>query len=121
MSADVISLRGLQAHGHHGVYEHERRDGQLFSVDLDLAVDLRAAAETDDLSRTVDYGRLATDVHDVVAGEPVDLLETLAERLARLVLTNPMVSWVRVTVHKPQAPLSVPVHDVAVTIERSRP
>lgn len=60
-------------------------------------------------------------MHDAVATEPVDLLETLAERLAGLALTEPLVSWVRVTVHKPQAPLSVSVHDVAVTIERSRP
>ena len=121
MSADRISLRGVQAFGHHGVLDAERRDGQTFSVDLDLAVDLRAAAATDDLCRTVDYGELAAAVHDAVATEPVDLLETLAERLAGLALTDPLVSWVRVTVHKPQAPLSVPVHDVAVTIERSRP
>jgi dihydroneopterin aldolase len=121
MSTDLISLRGLQAYGHHGVLAEERRAGQTFVVDLDLAVDLRPAAETDDLSRTVDYGRFATAVHDAVATEPVDLLETLAERLAGLALTEPLVSWVRVSVHKPQAPLSVPVHDVAVTIERSRP
>ncbi|CAA9384579.1 MAG: Dihydroneopterin aldolase [uncultured Nocardioidaceae bacterium] len=121
MSTDLISLRGVQAFGHHGVLDAERRDGQTFSVDLDLAVDLRDAAATDDLSHTVDYGRLAAAVHDAVATEPVDLLETLADRLAGLVLTDPLVSWVRVTVHKPQAPLSVPVHDVAVTIERSRP
>ena len=121
MSADLISLRGLQAFGYHGVLAAERRDGQTFVVDLDLALDLRPAAAADDLSRTVDYGRLAAAVHDAVATEPVDLLETLAERLAGLALSEPLVSWVRVTVHKPQAPLSVPLHDVAVTIERSRP
>ena len=121
MSTDLISLRGLQAFGYHGVLAAERRDGQTFVVDLDLALDLRSAAAADDLSRTVDYGRLAAAVHDAVATEPVDLLETLAERLAGLALSEPLVSWVRVTVHKPQAPLSVPLHDVAVTIERSRP
>lgn len=121
MNPDLISLRGLQVYGHHGVLAHERRDGQLFCVDLDLAVDLRAAAEGDDLSRTVDYGALATRVRDAVARDPVGLIETLADRLARLVLADPSVSWVRVTVHKPHAPVPVPVHDVAVTIERSRP
>lgn len=118
---DLISLRGVQAYGHHGVLAHERSDGQLFLVDLDLAVDLSAAAAGDDISRTVDYGALATAVRDAVATDPVDLIETVADRLARLVLAEPVVSWVRVTVHKPNAPVPVPVHDVAVTIERSRP
>ena len=121
MNPDLISLRGLQAYGHHGVHEHERRNGQLFLVDLDLAVDLRAAAADDDLSCTVDYGTLAVAVRDAVAADPVDLIETVADRLARLVLADQAVSWVRVTVHKPHAPVPVPVHDVAVTIERSRP
>ncbi len=121
MSPDLICVRGLQAYGHHGVLASERRDGQLFLVDLDLGVDMAAAAAGDDLSRTVDYGALAARVRDAVAADPVDLIETLADRLARLVLTDQKVSWVRVTVHKPHAPVPVPVHDVAVTIERSRP
>lgn len=121
MNPDLICLRGVQAYGHHGVLATERRDGQLFVVDLDLAVDLRAAASSDDLSRTLDYGALAVRVRDAVAADPVDLIETLADRLARLALADPSVSWVRVTVHKPHAPVPVPVHDVAVTIERSRP
>ncbi len=112
MNPDLISLRGLQAYGYHGVLAHERRDGQVFVVDLDLAVDIGAAAAADDLSRTVDYAALAVRVRDAVAADPVDLIETVAD---------PSVSWVRVSVHKPEAPVLVPVHDVAVTIERSRP
>ncbi len=121
MNADLISLRGLQAYGYHGVLAHERRDGQVFVVDLDLAVDIGAAAAADDLSRTVDYAALAVRVRDAVAADPVDLIETVADRLARLVLADPSVRWVRVSVHKPDAPVLVPIHDVAVTIERSRP
>ncbi len=121
MTGDRITLRGLRAHGYHGVLDHERRDGQTFVIDLDLALDLRPAAEGDQLSRTVDYGALAVRIRDAVESDPVDLIETLADRLASLALCEPAVTWTRVTVHKPHAPVPVPLDDVAVTIERSRP
>lgn len=117
---DRITITGIEAVGHHGVLPEERRDGQRFVVDLELALDTRAAAWSDDLSRTVDYGSLAQQVHDAVASDPVDLIETLAERVAGLVLDKEPVQSVRVTVHKPEAPIPVTFTDVAVTIERSR-
>jgi len=117
---DRISVTGIEAIGHHGVLPEERRDGQRFVVDLVLALDTRPAAWSDDLSRTVDYASLTQRVHDAVASEPVNLIETLAERVAGLVLDVEPVRWVRVTVHKPEAPISVTFTDVAVTIERSR-
>ena len=117
---DRITIRGIEAYGHHGVLPEERRDGQRFVVDIDLELDTRAAAQSDDLSRTVDYGSLTVRVHDAVASEPVDLIETLAQRVADLVLDAEPVRWVRVTVHKPEAPIPVTFADVAVTIERSR-
>lgn len=117
---DRITVTGIEAIGHHGVLAEERRDGQRFVVDLVLALDTGPAAWSDDLSRTVDYASLTQRVHDAVASEPVNLIETLAERVAGLVLDVEPVRWVRVTVHKPEAPISVTFTDVAVTIERSR-
>ena len=66
--ADRIELRGLRVRGNHGVFDHERRDGQDFVIDVTLWTDLRAAAESDDLADTVDYGALALFARDVVAG-----------------------------------------------------
>ena len=102
------------------MFDHERRDGQEFVVDVVLHVDTRAAASADDLARTVDYGSLAQDIHDAVARDPVDLIETLAARIAALCLAREGVRTVEVTVHKPQAPVPVAFSDVSVSIVRSR-
>lgn len=117
---DRISLRGLTVRGHHGVFDFERRDGQDFVVDVVLGLDTSAAAAADDLTRTVHYGELAGALAAVVAGEPVNLLETLAQRLADVCLGNEIVDEVTVTVHKPQAPIPLEFADVAVTITRRR-
>jgi dihydroneopterin aldolase len=120
MNGDRIVLRGLRGRGHHGVFAHEKRDGQEFVVDVTLNVDLRAAALSDDVADTVHYGEVADDVVAEIEGPPVDLVETLAARIAATLLTRPAVLAVTVTVHKPSAPLTVPFDDVAVTIERTR-
>ncbi len=117
---DRITLTGLVARGHHGVFEHERRDGQDFIVDVVLELDLRGAAATDDLARTVHYGELADALADDVRGEPVDLLEALAERLLRTCLADPRVEAAQVVVHKPQAPIAETFADVAVAVRRTR-
>ena len=116
---DRITLTGLRATGHHGVFEHERIDGQEFVVDLTVHLDLRGLG--DDLDRTVHYGELAEAVVAAVERDPVDLIETLAERIADVALAFPATQSVDVTVHKPQAPITVPFGDVAVRILRSRP
>jgi 7,8-dihydroneopterin aldolase/epimerase/oxygenase len=118
--SDQIVIRGIRGHGRHGVFDHEREDGQEFSVDVVLDVDTREAARTDDLSDTVDYGRVASVVHGLIVGESVDLIETLAERIAEACLTFPTVSGVAVSVHKPSAPIAVPFSDVEVRITRGR-
>jgi dihydroneopterin aldolase/2-amino-4-hydroxy-6-hydroxymethyldihydropteridine diphosphokinase len=118
---DRIELRGLRVHGRHGVLDFERRDGQDFLIDAALSVDTRPAAATDDLSLTVDYGTLSERLAQIVAGEPVQLIETLAQRLAEACLAEPAVQRVRITVHKPHAPISRPFSDVVVTITRDRP
>lgn len=118
MAADVITLTGLRVRGFHGVLAAEREQGQDFLVDAALSVDTRAAADSDDLSQTVDYGDLALRLGDVVAGAPCNLLETLAGRLADVCLADPRVVGVVLTVHKPAAPISLPFTDVSVTVSR---
>ena len=119
-SLDQIRLTGLGGIGHHGVLAEERRDGQPFLADLVLAVDTRSAALGDDLTRTVNYAEVAQQVVAVIEGEPVDLIETLAGRIARVALDHEPVQAVTVTVHKPEAPVGVPFTDVEVTISRTR-
>lgn len=115
-----MAVRGLRIHGRHGVYESERTRGQEFVVDVVLGLNTRPAGHADDLSRTVDYGSLARRLAAVIEGEPVNLIETLAERLAAVCLTETAAREVEVTVHKPNAPMPLPFDDVTVTIHRSR-
>ncbi|MGH3342453.1 MAG: dihydroneopterin aldolase [Carbonactinosporaceae bacterium] len=117
---DRVTLRGLRGRGRHGVLERERDEGQTFVVDVALGIDARKAAATDDLADTVDYGELAIQVIGVVEGEPVNLVETLAERIADVCLAHSPVEEVEITVHKPDAPVAVPFDDVRVTISRRR-
>lgn len=117
---DRIRLTGVSATGYHGVFPHERREGQTFVADVVAHVDTRRAAATDDLAHTLDYGALAEQVVAVLAGEPADLIETVAERIAATVLGHPQVQAVDVAVHKPQAPITVPFGDVVVEVRRDR-
>lgn len=118
--SDRIELRGLLVRGHHGVFEYERAEGQDFVVDVALDVDTSAAAQSDDLADTTDYGALALTIAAIVSGEPVNLLETLAQRIATACLAGPRVTSVEVSVHKPAAPIPLTFDDVVVTIVRTR-
>ncbi|UYK41636.1 dihydroneopterin aldolase [Microbacterium terricola] len=115
-----MSLTGLRAFGRHGVFAHERENGQQFTVDLVLSVDAAPAASSDDVADTVHYGEVADAVAAIIEGEPVNLIETLATRIADAVLAFAGVRAVQVTVHKPQAPIAHEFADVAVTITRPR-
>jgi dihydroneopterin aldolase/2-amino-4-hydroxy-6-hydroxymethyldihydropteridine diphosphokinase len=115
---DQIVLTGITATGYHGVYEHERREGQTFVADVVVHLDTRRAAASDDLTRTVNYGVLAEAVAGVLSGEPADLVETVAERIAATALAEAGVAAVDVAVHKPQAPITVPFDDVVVRVHR---
>jgi dihydroneopterin aldolase len=117
---DRIVLRGLRVRGRHGVLAAERELGQQFIVDAVLELDTRRAAASDRVSDTVHYGELALGIAQIVAGEPVALLETLAARVAAYCLRPEAVLAVEVTVHKPAAPIDVPFDDVAVVIRRDR-
>jgi dihydroneopterin aldolase len=99
---DEINLTGLRASAFHGVLEHERRTGQVFIIDVTVHLDLAAAAQS----------------VAAVESDPVDLIETVAERIATVVLAHAPARLARVTVHKPSAPIAVPFEDVSVTITR---
>jgi dihydroneopterin aldolase len=117
---DLVAIRGLRVRGFHGVLAAERRDGQDFLVDAVLSLDTATAAVTDDLASTVNYSEVAHRLAAIVAGEPVNLIETLAERLAADCLEQPLVDEVEITLHKPSAPIGLPFDDVTVTVRRSR-
>lgn len=117
---DRITLTGLRARGRHGVYDFERATGQEFVLDVELELDLSTAARSDRVEDTVHYGELADRLVAIVAGEPVNLIETLADRLAAECLADHRVAAATVTVHKPQAPIPHPFTDVSVTLTRRR-
>ncbi|BCJ53639.1 7,8-dihydroneopterin aldolase [Actinoplanes sp. NBRC 14428] len=117
---DRITLRGLRVRGNHGVFDFERRDGQDFVVDVELELDLAKAAASDHVDDTVHYGELAGRLAETIAGEPVNLIETLADRLVAVCLADDRVAAATVTVHKPQAPIPHEFADVAVTLRRTR-
>jgi dihydroneopterin aldolase len=117
---DELTVRGIECHGHHGVFEFERREGQTFVIDLTLGLDTAPAAASDDLRDTVDYGSLVASVQTAVETDPVDLIETLAHRIAGVCLSDIRVEWASVTVHKPDAPIEATFADVALTITRKR-
>ncbi len=120
VARDRIRLSGVRGRGFHGVFEHERREGQEFVVDIELALDLGPAGASDDLGDTVNYGEIGAAALARIEGEPSDLIERLAVLVADDALAHPSVDEVTVTVHKPQAPVGVPFGDVTVSVTRRR-
>ena len=118
--ADRIELRGLKVRGNHGVFDHERVDGQDFVVDITVWLDLRMAAASDELSDTLDYGTLAKRAADIVAGPPRNLIETVSAEIADDIMADERLHAVEVVVHKPSAPIPLTFDDVAVVARRSR-
>jgi dihydroneopterin aldolase len=118
---DRITLSGVTAVGHHGVFDFERREGQPFVVDAVLHLDFAKAAASDDVRDTAHYGEVAERIKDWITGEPLNLIEALAVRIADDLLGRFSIRAVDVTVHKPQAPIEVPFGDVAVSVHRERP
>lgn len=113
--SDKITLTGVTGFGYHGVFEAERREGQNFSVDIEVTTDFGKSAASDDVADTVNYAELADIAHEAITGEPYNLIEKLADKIARGCLEIAGVSSVSVTVHKPQAPIEVPFGNVSVT------
>ena len=117
---DELFVTGIECFAHHGVFDFEKREGQVFVVDLVLGIDTRPAAASDDLVDTVNYGTLVADVKAAVERDPVDLIETVAQRITDVCLLDTRVEWARVTLHKPDAPIDATYSDVALTITRTR-
>jgi dihydroneopterin aldolase len=117
---DRIELRGLRVRGHHGVFDHERQEGQDFVIDITVWMDLTHAARSDRLEDTLDYGAMAQRAAAIVGGEPRNLIEAVAGRVADDVFTDVRVQTVEVVVHKPQAPIPLEFADVAVVARRTR-
>lgn len=117
---DRVAVLGIEAFGRHGVFDHEKADGQRFIADVVLHVDTRRAAARDALDEAVDYGVVASAVHAILAGPPRDLVEAVVDEIALSILANPRVAAVDVTLHKPQAPVTVPFTDVTISIHRTQ-
>lgn len=117
-----IKITGLEVYAHHGVFDFERQYGQKFIIDASVWLDGKAAANTDDLAKTVHYGNLASAIVENAKANPVDLIETLAQRLLDLVFNfgGGVVQRAKVTVHKPSAPIPFEFADVSVTVKASR-
>lgn len=118
--SDELAVLGIECFGHHGVFDFEKREGQVFVVDLVLGLDTGQAAASDLLKDTVDYGSLVAAVKAAVERDPVDLIETVVQRIADECLLDRRVEWARVTIHKPDAPIDATFRDVALTITRTR-
>ena len=118
--SDFIEIRGIAGFGFHGLFEHERVNGQQFSVDLKIELYNNAASMSDDINDAVDYSKVIRVVHQLIVGEPVNLIERLAELIAREILKTFEALSVEVTVHKANAPVGLPVEYIAIRILRSR-
>lgn len=117
--SDLISIRGIKGFGYHGVFDFERRDGQDFYIDIELSVDLKIASKSDDLQDSIDYGLLTAIAREEIEGEPVNLIERLASKIAdRICEQFPQIISLDITVHKPLAPVKEDVTDISVTIRR---
>ena len=116
--SDVIRIEGIEAFGYHGVFPQEKREGQTFLVDVDIETSFDEAIAHDDVAYTVDYGVVAERVAEIIQGEPADLIETVCDRIVTMVLSVERVKATRVTIHKPQAPISVPFAGVSVSRRR---
>jgi len=119
--SDRIFIKGLALHANHGVMAHEAKVGQTFTLDLDLEIDLSAAARSDKVMDTVSYDKVVDCVREIFCGQRFRLIEAAAGRVADSVLAAfPRVRSVRVTIHKPHAPIAATFSDVGVTLVRSR-
>ena len=116
---DKLILKGIRGFGYHGVFESERLNGQEFIVDVEMAAEFENL--NDDLNQTIDYSKIIDLVSNEIASNPVNLIETLAERIAIKILDfESKIKKIIITVHKPSAPVSASVSDIAVSISKER-
>ncbi len=117
---DTIRIEKISLYGYHGVLPEERERGQEFLVSVEIETDLQGISRTDDLEETYNYADAAVLIKEIVTGEPVNLLETLAERIALGLLEDKKIHAVTVTVEKPRPPLPVTSAGTSVTLKRNK-
>ena len=120
MSQMQIKISGLSAFGYHGVFEHEKINGQEFIVDLEINYDASSAISSDNIAEALDYGEITKSVKDIIENTRRDLIEVLANDIADLLIKKDKVIEVSVVLHKPQAPVAVKVSDIAVKITKTK-
>jgi dihydroneopterin aldolase len=119
--SDAIFINGLALHAYHGVMQHEAKVGQTFRLDLVLDIDLAEASHTDMLKHTVSYDMVVRIAIEAFCARRYRLVEAAAGAVADAVLERcPQVRGLRVTVHKPHAPIAATFDDVGVVLERTR-
>lgn len=116
---DFISIKNLEVFSKHGVFDEENRIGQKYAIDANLYIDTRVAGVSDDIAKSVDYGRVCHYMSAFMKGHTYKIIETAAERLAEEILIEfPEISKVDLTVKKPWAPIGLPLEEVSVSIIR---
>ena len=119
--SDAIFVNGLVLHAYHGVMPHEAKVGQSFAIDLELEIDLSAAARSDKVMDTVSYDKVVECASEAFSAQRLRLIEAAAGRVADAVLAAfPRVNAIEVTIHKPHAPIAATFSDVGVTLVRKR-
>lgn len=116
--SDRIELIGIEGFGYHGLYPQERREGQRFLADVKLTLKKSKAGKSDALKDAIDYSKVVALVHETLVGEPVNLIEKLAEVIAEQILAQYSIKAVEVVLHKPDAPVGLKIADIAVRIKR---
>ena len=120
--SDTIFIKGLLMHARHGVMEHEAEVGQRFVIDLELSIDLADSSRTDKLADTVSYSNVVATATAAFKDDNYKLLERAAGAVADAILADfSRISAVKVTIHKPHAPIAAIFDDVGVILTRVRP
>jgi dihydroneopterin aldolase len=118
--SDFIEIDGIAGFGYHGLFDHERTNGQSFKVDVKLELKGKKSSKSDEIKDAVDYSEVIRVVHELIIGDPVNLIERLAQLIANNLLKRFPIKSVEVVVHKANAPVGFPVGDISVRIKRSR-
>lgn len=120
MAQDVIKITGIKTFGYHGVFENEKKSGQDFFIDIEYRYETSQAIAKDEIEKAIDYGAVISKVKSIVEAESKNLIETVADEIAQDLLRDFKIEWVKVTLHKPHAPVEISFKDIAVVVERSK-
>jgi dihydroneopterin aldolase len=117
--SDYLEIHGISGFGYHGLFEQERANGQRFKVDLKIELKNKKVGKSDAIADAVDYAEIIKEVYAIIVGEPVNLIERVAELIAERLLNQFKIKSVEVLVHKSNAPVGYPIDDIAIRVKRS--